>query len=470
MSLCNQGYVEAVLPYALELIRRGLHNSDACNICQGIVASLICQGDYHQAVTLGLKILQHQPAFLSMRGLLREALESLGRKDDAMSCLVGMVPHHVVREFAVDSLTVTISFHDKKPADTIYLNVAGELPVYLPPAKGGQHRNYQFMIGGAWNYSSKKLVKVSQGTVWSDPSTTAVFSSAGELLEDLSYGNSFLVASSRHLPQANRLSGKLAVLSIRYSGNYCHWMFEFVARAALLRDAYPKWEELNGILIDPTHAGFQVETLRALGIPEEKLISNQEGIYLEADELVVPSPFAHWPVFDPATCQLLRSLFLQNPKSTRDAAKYPKRIYLTRSEATYRRVLNDAEVQTWLASAGFVSVTLSQMSVAEQATMLSMAEVVVAPHGAGLTNLVFCKPGTKVLEIFPHNYSQPYYWALANQCKLIHRYLVGRPLGEYLQHKIDYDFSDLEDIVINLDDLRDSLVSLSVHFSLDADG
>lgn len=467
MTLCNQGHVETVLPYALESIRRGLHNLDACNVCQGIVANLICQGDYRQAVTFGLKILQYQPAFLAMRGLLREALENLGRKDDAMSCLVGMVPHHVVREFAADSSAVTISFHDKKPADTIYSNVAEELPVYLPPAKGSQHRNYQFMVGGAWNYSSKKLVTVSQGTVWSDPSTTAVFSSAGELLEDLSYGNSFLVASSRHLPQVRRLNGTLAVLAIRYSENYCHWMFEFVARAALLKDAHPSWEKLDGILLDPARAGFQVETLKALGIPEDKLIFNQEGVHLKADQLIIPSPFSHWPVFDPTTCQILRSLFLQNPESTRDAAKYPKRIYLTRSEATYRRVLNDAEVQTWLASAGFVSVTLSQMSVAEQATTLSMAEVVVAPHGAGLTNLVFCKPGTKVLEIFPHNYSQPYYWALANQCKLAHRYLVGRPPVEYLQHQADHDFSDLEDIVVDLNDLTESLMSLSVHFPLD---
>jgi capsular polysaccharide biosynthesis protein len=326
------------------------------------------------------------------------------------------------------------------------------------------------MTGGVWNYSVKRLVKISQGTVWSDPSTTAVFSSAGELLEDLSYGNSFLIGSSRHLPQAHRLNGTLAVLAIRYSENYCHWMFEFIARAALLRDAYPNWEELDGIVLDPTRAGFQVETLKILGIPENKLIFNQEGIYLKADELVVPSPFAHWPVFDPATCQLLRSLFLQNPKFTQDSAKYPKRIYLTRSEATYRRVLNDAEVQAWLASVGFVSVTLSQMSVAEQATMLSMAEVVVAPHGAGLTNLVFCKPGTKVLEIFPYNYSQPYYWALANQCKLVHRYIVGRPLVEYLQYQTDYDFSDLEDIVVDLNDLAQSLISLSVHFPLDTDG
>lgn len=465
-ALCNQGHIDVALSYALEVIRRGLQRPDAINICYGLTASFVHQGNYHQAIALGLRILQHQPTFSAMLSLLKEALEKLGRTYESMACLVGMIPHHVVREFAVDSVEVDITFCGKKAADTTckYSTVSEEIQVYLPPAKGIQAREHQFMIGGAWSYSPKKIVTVSQGRVWSDPSTTAIFSSKDELIEDLSYGNSFLVASSRHLPNLCKFNGRLAVLAIRYSGNYCHWMFEFVGRAALLQKAYPNWEGLDGILIDPAQAGFQVETLRALGIPDHKLIRNGEGTHLKAEELIVPSLFEHWPVFDPETCKTLRNLFLNNGdvEIISGLVQYPKRIYLTRSEATYRRVLNDDEVQSWLAKAGFTAVTLSQFSVREQAALLSRAEVVVAPHGAGLTNLVFCQSGTKILEIFPHTYSQPYYWLLANRCKLIYRYLVGRPLTSQNQN---YLFKDLEDIEIDLDDLAQSLKLLSVEIS-----
>ena len=47
------------------------------------------------------------------------------------------------------------------------------------------------------------------------------------------------------------------------------------------------------------------------------------------------------------------------------------------------------------------------MSVAEQVELFVYADVVVAPHGAGLTNLLFCREGTRIVEIFPPTYINP---------------------------------------------------------------
>jgi capsular polysaccharide biosynthesis protein len=71
-----------------------------------------------------------------------------------------------------------------------------------------------------------------------------------------------------------------------------------------------------------------------------------------------------------------------------------------------------------IAPLGFRKVTLSGMSVSEQCELFSSAEVVVAPHGAGLTNLLFCREGTRVVEIFPPTYINPGYWVLANHLGL----------------------------------------------------
>jgi capsular polysaccharide biosynthesis protein len=70
------------------------------------------------------------------------------------------------------------------------------------------------------------------------------------------------------------------------------------------------------------------------------------------------------------------------------------------------------------------------MSVAEQAACLAAAKVVVAPHGAGLTNLVFCTPGTKVIEIFSPAYVPYCYWMISNLCGLEHYYLIGDVLED----------------------------------------
>ena len=50
-------------------------------------------------------------------------------------------------------------------------------------------------------------------------------------------------------------------------------------------------------------------------------------------------------------------------------------------------------------SHGFQSLTLSKLSFIEQVKIFNSAETVVGLHGAGFANLVFCKPGTKVLEL-----------------------------------------------------------------------
>jgi tetratricopeptide (TPR) repeat protein len=464
VALCNQGLAHVALPYALQLLRRNLHHPSAGLVCHGVANGLLSQGQYAQAIALSLQILHHQPGFEPLLNVLRECLEKLDRKHDAISCFVGTIPHRLIAEFVPNSANPRVTFRQKQPTGTTYQELAAAQPAYWSPAVSVTPSDHQYMIGGAWSYAPKSLATIEQGEVWSDPRTTAVFSSTREVIEDLSYGNSLLVASSQRLPPVQPFTGTLAVLPIRYSGNYCHWMFEFVARAGLLKSVYPQWEGIDGILIDPAQARFQQETLQALGLPEHKLIRNTAGVHLKADRLVVPSLFAHWPIFDRETCQLLRDLFLDDsqPRSVTPT----KRIYLTRAEANYRRVLNELEVVEWLQKVGFVSVTLSELSVREQAALLAEAAVVVAPHGAGLTNLVFCQPGTKVLEIFPKNYSQPYYWALAGQCQLTHQYLTSRSVTEYAssatQVEPEYLFNDLEDLVIHLDDLAKALASLAV--------
>jgi capsular polysaccharide biosynthesis protein len=83
------------------------------------------------------------------------------------------------------------------------------------------------------------------------------------------------------------------------------------------------------------------------------------------------------------------------------------------------------QVIKYLEKFGFRSVKLETMSVAEQAACLAAAKVVVAPHGGGLTNLVFCSPGTKVIEIFSPLYVPHCYWMISNLCGLEHYYLIG---------------------------------------------
>jgi capsular polysaccharide biosynthesis protein len=84
------------------------------------------------------------------------------------------------------------------------------------------------------------------------------------------------------------------------------------------------------------------------------------------------------------------------------------------------------------------------------------AELVVAVHGAALTNLAFCPPGALVVELFAPDYVNVCYWALACQVEgLRYRYLVGRgrapePGAEMMGVASDLDI-DLDALAALLD-------------------
>jgi capsular polysaccharide biosynthesis protein len=64
--------------------------------------------------------------------------------------------------------------------------------------------------------------------------------------------------------------------------------------------------------------------------------------------------------------------------------------------------------------------------------------VVVAPHGAALTNLVFSPPGVKVLHLFAPTYVKHCFWAILDAVPgSSYRYLVGEgrpvPPGKGMQ-------------------------------------
>ena len=102
------------------------------------------------------------------------------------------------------------------------------------------------------------------------------------------------------------------------------------------------------------------------------------------------------------------------------------RLYISRSKARYRRVQNEEAVIQCLSKFGFTPVWLEEYDFATQIALFSGAEVIISPHGAGLTNLIWCNLGTKVLEVFSPNYVNPCFWTIANQVGLEYFYIIGK--------------------------------------------
>lgn len=107
-----------------------------------------------------------------------------------------------------------------------------------------------------------------------------------------------------------------------------------------------------------------------------------------------------------------------------------RRLYVARSDSRNRVLLNEAEVAARAEAAGFDVVVLAGMPVAEQIRLFASASHILAPHGAGLTNIAFCAPGTKLCELHMDAYVHWAFRSLAARRGVTYGCLIGRAEGE----------------------------------------
>lgn len=216
--------------------------------------------------------------------------------------------------------------------------------------------------------------------------------------------------------------GNVAVLTSYASHNYYHWLFDVIARIYLVRrSGIPIHKYIfNG----RGEQAFQAETLAALGIAPEQRVFCRPETHIQAENLVVPSMpgySGHPPKW---ACHFIKSA-LQTMRKVPTVPGF-ERLYISRAHARYRKVINEPQLIGLLAKYGFRVIQLERLSVYEQAKQFSSAQIIVSPHGAGLANLTFCRPGTKVLEIYSPLYVNPLYYVLSNQLGLDYSYAVGQ--------------------------------------------
>jgi hypothetical protein len=129
-----------------------------------------------------------------------------------------------------------------------------------------------------------------------------------------------------------------------------------------------------------------------------------------------------------------------------------RRIYISRAKASRRRLVNEERIWPLLRRVGFERVFMEDLSLAQQVRLMGQAEVVVGPHGAGLTNIVFCPEGTKVVEIADLSFPNPNLYATA--AAMGHRYWIlsaeTRGEGHPLERDMWIDPEQLEGTLAEL--------------------
>lgn len=229
-------------------------------------------------------------------------------------------------------------------------------------------------------------------------------------------------------PLHSRVPGALsdpAPFTCVQATGYYHFLLEQVPRLLWALSLYPDLKVVAWRGGPPLARGILAE-MRRLGCLRSDVIW-REGGAVRAPEYVFTQAEPGGGFVHSTDLRLLRECFLDGRRPCRAPHG---RLFISRRHAS-RCLDNEGEIEAALHSDGFQTVRPERLNgFAEQIRVFQEAAVVVATHGAGLANLVWCAPGTRVVEIFSPRYFNDCYAALASSLGLRYRPLWARaPAG-----------------------------------------
>jgi|ERR1035437_1131570 capsular polysaccharide biosynthesis protein len=332
----------------------------------------------------------------------------------------------------VRQLTTTQYCHEyyatySSPKVTIY---PSEYINEKPPK--GLTENYSWKFLNYFNrYTSEAFVLVLQNArVYGEDG--AVITPEGIVLRDVSreFGNRHLhsVLNRIYLNKPLNVCKNIAVLSTAGSKTYYHWMFDILPRIHLIEKS-GLIDNIDYYILPKLELQFQKETIKYWGIPENKIITlDNVNNNISAESLIIPSLPSYLGTVNKWSILYLREKINSIPAPSE--GKY-KKIYISRSNSETRRLLNEPEIIDDLKQKGFQVINAENYSFEEQVAIFRNAEVVIAPHGSGLTNIIWCKPGTKILELFSNKFIVPCFWIISNSLKLDYYYAVDKKIESH---------------------------------------
>jgi capsular polysaccharide biosynthesis protein len=199
--------------------------------------------------------------------------------------------------------------------------------------------------------------------------------------------------------------------------NFGHYVLDCLSRLELFKQTGGRLEDVDHVFPPPPPGRSARRALQMMGVPEKKCAWATPGSWVKAEKLIVtsfPGLKRNYPDWLP---RALQQYFPELPRSS-------TRVYMPRTGS--RRAINEAELIEIAREFGFE--VYDHEKCAGEPEFFSSVEAVVGAHGAQLTNLAWCRPGTKVLELISSDHRYPYYYTVADSAQLEYHCLGGQSL------------------------------------------
>ncbi len=170
----------------------------------------------------------------------------------------------------------------------------------------------------------------------------------------------------------------------------------------------------------------EIALARQMGIDPDSIIVDLHGEY-EISNALLPDVYSLQPLFFDYCTQIGQRI--KQAQSNTDIAESGK-LYISRLNSPQRSMVNEQAVEQLVQRHGYRVVRMEDLGFEQQIATIASATSIVAPHGAGLANMVFMPNGCDVIELIPEKYMTPLFKQLAINCG--HRYsvLIGEAVAD----------------------------------------
>lgn len=280
-------------------------------------------------------------------------------------------------------------------------------------------------IVGAYH---RRFEENAEATVW--PDSGVIRRSDGAIEPETLWVESNLKHCGDYHSKWSRLprkkTGRYFCASLFWWQSYYHWICDVLPR---FHNVLEKLAPDDRIILPQGTTALHLRSLEWLGVPIEQCVHFSGKRPWKVEKLMYASPVAMTGDHEAGALNWMRERVLKACLGRSEAPPGTRRLYVSRRRAACRRVVNEAGILPLLKRNDFEIIESEAFSLEEQVRLFSEAAVVVGPHGGGLTNAVWCAPGTKLFEIFEPGSVRRCYWSLARARGLRYACAVGRAVN-----------------------------------------
>lgn len=262
------------------------------------------------------------------------------------------------------------------------------------------------IFGGAVYEKCKRLIPECYPE---RPATLANFSKSGRLKRALKQIFAELHVEKRY-PEAFFAFGPTGA-------NYFHFTIDYLPRLIafrkLAREGKVPDSNCNYLTSMPRLTPWQLRYLELIDF-EERLEMLSHRRTTRINRLHVVSQTRMNMTYCPTALENMRHTIFPRLKPG-SSFNFSRRVYVSRGKDSGRHVINEKELVQVLSKYGFVAYQLEHMPLDDQIHLFRDCEFVVAPHGAGLTNLLYSHQPS-VLELFSERRLDIGYGAFLSLC------------------------------------------------------